>query len=91
MAMMELTAVRRHGSGKEGARKLLSLGKIPGIMYGKGRESRSVEFDRRDLEKFLGVARRGTVIVRVNVQEGAEAKEAYAVLKEVQTNSYNFV
>ena len=86
MAMMELTAVRRHGSGKEGARKLLSLGKVPGIMYGKGRESRSVEFDRRDLEKFLGVARRGTVIVRLNVQEDAEAKEAYAVLKEVQTN-----
>ena len=86
MAMMELTAVRRHGSGKEGARKLLSLGKVPGIMYGKGRESRSVEFDRRDLEKFLGVASRGTVIVRLNVQEDAEAKEAYAVLKEVQTN-----
>jgi large subunit ribosomal protein L25 len=86
MAMMELTAVRRHGSGKEGARKLLSLGKIPGIMYGKGRESRSVEFDRRDLEKFLGVARRGTVIVHVNVKEDAGTKEAYAVLKEVQTN-----
>jgi large subunit ribosomal protein L25 len=86
MAMMELTAVRRHGSGKEGARKLLSLGKIPGIMYGKGRESRSVEFDRRDLEKFLSVARRGTVIVRLNVQEDAETKEAYAVLKEIQTN-----
>ena len=86
MAMMELTAVRRHGSGKEGARKLLSLGKVPGIMYGKGRESRSVEFDRRDLEKFLGVARRGTVIVRLNVQEDAETKEAYAVLKEIQTN-----
>ncbi len=86
MAMMELTAVRRHGSGKEGARKLLSLGKIPGIMYGKGRESRSVEFDRRDLEKFLSVARRGTVIVRLNVREDTETKEAYAVLKEIQTN-----
>jgi large subunit ribosomal protein L25 len=86
MAMMELTAVRRHGSGKEGVRKLLSLGKVPGIMYGKGRESRSVEFDRKDLEKFLGVARRGTVIVRLSVREDSETKEAYAVLKEVQTN-----
>ena len=91
MAMMELTAVRRHGSGKEGARKLLSLGKIPGIMYGKGRESRSVEFDRRDLEKFLSVARRGTVIVRLNVQEDAETKEAYAVLKEIQTSVDLFI
>jgi len=86
MAMMELTAVRRHGSGKEGARKLLSRGKVPGIMYGKGLATRSIEFDRRDLEKFLSVARRGTVIVRMNVQDEAEAKESYAVLKDIQTN-----
>ena len=86
MAMMELTAVRRHGSGKEGARKLLSRGKVPGIMYGKGLATRSIEFDRRDLEKFLSVARRGTVIVRMNVQDEADAKESYAVLKDIQTN-----
>ena len=86
MAMMELAAVRRHGSGKEGARKLLSRGKVPGIMYGKGLASRSIEFDRRDLEKFLSVARRGTVIVRMNVRDEAEAKESYAVLKDIQTN-----
>ena len=86
MAMMELTAVRRHGSGKEGARKILSRGKVPGVMYGKGLESRSIEFDRRDLEKFLGVARRGAVIVRLNVQDRDEAKESYAVVKEIQTN-----
>ncbi|HEU5359601.1 MAG TPA: 50S ribosomal protein L25 [Candidatus Deferrimicrobiaceae bacterium] len=86
MAMMELTAVRRHRSGKEGARKLISLGKVPGVMYGKGLETRAVEFDRRDLEKFLGVARRGTIIVRMNVQDGSETKESFAVLREIQTN-----
>ena len=86
MAMMELAAVRRHGSGKGGARKLLSRGKVPGIMYGKGLATRSIEFDRRDLEKFLSVARRGTVIVRMNVRDEAEAKESYAVLKDIQTN-----
>jgi len=86
MAMMELSAVRRHGSGKEGARKVLSRGKVPGVMYGKGLESRSIEIDRRDLEKFLGVARRGAVIIRLNVQDGAEAKESYVVLKDIQTN-----
>ncbi len=86
MAMMELTAVRRHGSGKEAARKVLSLGKVPGVMYGKGLESRSVEFNRRDLEKFLSVARRGAVIVRLNVQDETETKESFAVIKEIQTN-----
>ncbi|MGB3097248.1 MAG: 50S ribosomal protein L25 [Candidatus Deferrimicrobiaceae bacterium] len=86
MAMIELTAVRRHGSGKEAARKVLSLGKVPGVMYGKGLESRSIEFNRRDLEKFLSVARRGAVIVRLNVQDETEAKESYAVIKDIQTN-----
>jgi large subunit ribosomal protein L25 len=86
MAMIELTAVRRHGSGKEAARKVLFLGKVPGVMYGKGLESRSIEFNRRDLEKFLSVARRGAVIVRLNVQDETEAKESYAVIKEIQTN-----
>lgn len=86
MAMIELTAVRRHGSGKESSRKLLSGGKIPGVMYGKGLESRSIEFERRDLEKFLGVARKGTVIVRMNVADGGETKESFAVLKEIQTD-----
>ncbi|MGB5995430.1 MAG: 50S ribosomal protein L25 [Candidatus Deferrimicrobiaceae bacterium] len=86
MAMIELTAVRRHGSGKEAARKVLFLGKVPGVMYGKGLESRSIEFNRRDLEKFLSVARRGAVIVRLNVKDETEAKESYAVIKEIQTN-----
>ncbi len=86
MAMMELSAVRRQGSGKENARKVLSRGRIPGVMYGKGLESRSIEFDRKDLEKFLGVARRGAVVVRLSVQDGEEAKESFVVLKEIQTN-----
>src|SRR3989337_233462 len=86
MAMMELTAVRRRGSGKEGVRKMFSRGKVPGVMYGKGVATRSIEFDRRDLEEFLAVARRGTVIVRMNMQDEAEGKESYAVLKDVQTN-----
>src|SRR3990172_5513963 len=86
MAMMELTAVRRQGSGKEGVRKMLSGGKVGGVMYGKGLATRSIEFDRRDLEKFLAVARRGTVIVRMNVQDEPEGEESYAVLKDVQTN-----
>jgi len=86
MAMMELTAVRRHGSGKEEVRKLFARGKVPGVMYGKGLATRSIEFNRRDLEKFLAVARRGTVIVRMNMQDEAEGKESYAVLKDVQTN-----
>lgn len=86
MAMMELAAVRRHGTGKEINRKRLAAGRVPGVVYGKRLETRPIEFDRRELEKFLATARRGTVVVKMSVADGAEAKESYAVLKEFQTN-----
>jgi large subunit ribosomal protein L25 len=86
MAMMELAAVRRRDGGKEINRKRRAGGKVPGVIYGKGLETRSLEFDRKPLEKFLDTARHGTVVVKMTVSDGADGKESYAVLKEVQTH-----
>jgi len=86
MAMMELAAVRRRDGGKEINRKRRSGGKVPGVIYGKGLETRSLEFDRKTLEKFLDTARHGTVVVKMTVKDGPDDKESYAVLKEVQTH-----
>ena len=86
MAMMELTADRRQYTGKEINRKRRAEGRIPGVIYGKGLETRPIEFQRRPLEKFLDTARRGTVVVKMTVRDGAEGKESYAVLKETQTH-----
>ena len=86
MAMMELAAARRLDTGKEKNRKRLFQGKVPGVIYGKGIETRTLEFERRELEKFLSTARRGTVIVKMSVTDGAGAKDSFAVLKDVQTD-----
>ena len=86
MAMMDLTAVRRRDGGKEINRKRRAGGKVPGVIYGKGLETRSLEFDRKSLEKFLATARHGTVVVKMTVTDDAGGKESYAVLKEVQTH-----
>ena len=86
MAMMELAAARRLGTGKEKNRKRLFQGKVPGGIYGKGIETRPLEFDRRDLEKFLSTARKGTVVVKMSVADGAGSKESFAVLKDVQSD-----
>lgn len=86
MAMMELTAERRQYTGKEINRKRRAEGKIPGVIYGKGLETRAIEFQRRPLEKFLDTARRGTVVVKMTVQDGTGGKESFAVLKETQTH-----
>jgi large subunit ribosomal protein L25 len=86
MAMMELTADHRQYTGKESNRKRRAEGKIPGVIYGKGLQTRSIEFQRKPLEKFLDTARRGTVVVKMIVQDEAGGKESYAVLKETQTH-----
>jgi len=84
MAMVELSASRRRTAGTGACRKILVGGRVPGVVYGKRLETRSIEFDRKELEKFLVKALRGTVVVRMDIREGEESKEAYTVLKEVQ-------
>ena len=86
MAMVELTADRRRTAGTGNSRKTKARGKVPGVVYGKHLETRSIEFDRRHLEKFLAKARRGTVVVRMEIRDGEEKQESYTVLKEVQAD-----
>jgi len=86
MAMAELSADIRREAGKESNRKRLARGRVPGVIYGKHLPARMLEFDRKGLERFLAAARRGTVVVRLGLRDGGEAREAYAVLKEVQTD-----
>ncbi len=86
MAMVEMAAVRRRDSGKEVNRKRIAQGVVPGVIYGKGVETRSLSFNRKELEKFLAAARTGTVVVKMKVDDGGTATESCAVLKEVQSN-----
>ena len=53
MAMVELRASRRKVAGTGACRKILAGGRVPGVVYGKRLETRALEFDRRELEKFL--------------------------------------
>jgi large subunit ribosomal protein L25 len=48
-----LVAESRTSTGKGVARKLRAAGRIPGVLYGKGRESRPIALDPRALERVL--------------------------------------
>jgi large subunit ribosomal protein L25 len=48
-----LVAESRASTGKGVARKLRAAGRIPGVLYGKGRESRPIALDPRALERVL--------------------------------------
>lgn len=84
MAMVELSASRRRAAGTGVCRKILAGGRVPGVVYGKRLETRPLEFDRKELERYLVKALRGTVVVRMEIRDGEESKEAYTVLKELQ-------
>ena len=86
MAMIELVADSRRDTGKGINRRRRVAGRIPGVIYGRGLETRLIEFDKKVLEKFLETARRGTVVVRMTVQGDGGGKESFAVLKETQSN-----
>ena len=86
MAMMELAAKRRSGTGKGINRRRRAEGWVPGVIYGKGLDTRLIEFDKKVIDKFLETARREAVVVRMVVQDDGKGKESYAVLKEMQSN-----
>ncbi len=53
MAQYSLQVEAREGRGKGVARKLRAAGRIPGVVYGRGKSSHSVACDPKALEKLL--------------------------------------
>jgi large subunit ribosomal protein L25 len=52
-AVKVLTIESREGSGKGAARKLRAADRIPGVLYGAGRESKPVTLDRKAFELLV--------------------------------------
>lgn len=53
MASANLSVAAREISGKGAARSLRREGRVPAVIYGHGREPRSLSINTRDLEKLL--------------------------------------
>ncbi len=53
MASANLSVVARENSGKGAARSLRREGRVPAVIYGHGREPKSLSINTRDLEKLL--------------------------------------
>jgi len=78
-----LTASPRAGAGKGVARSLRRQGKVPAVIYGRGREPESLELDAVALERLLARIRAATTIVDVEVEDRAPVK---ALIREIQRN-----
>ena len=53
MSENALLVQAREGTGKGAARKLRSAGRIPAVLYGRGRETVPIALDPRALEHIL--------------------------------------
>ena len=78
-----LSANTRSVAGKGAARSLRRSGKIPAVVYGRGRVAESLELDAVALERLLTKVRAGNTILDVTV---ADRQPIKALIREIQRN-----
>jgi large subunit ribosomal protein L25 len=79
-----LQVASRSTKGKGAARTLRREGKVPGVIYGHGREAESVAIDTAALNKMLIGISAGTTILDVAVDGRPPVK---ALIREIQRDS----
>src|SRR3954471_16239170 len=79
-----LSAAIRQSTGKGAARSLRRQGKVPGVIYGHGRNAEAVVVDTVALNKMLTGISAGTTIVDVAI-EGRPAVRA--LIREIQRDA----
>ena len=84
MASATLSAEMRSDSGKGVARKLRAAGRVPGIVYGHGREPQSLSVVARDLDKLLGSIAVSSTVVELGLA-GATTK---TLIREIQRHPF---
>ncbi len=77
----DLEAQIRTACGKGVARRLRAQGKVPAVLYGRGREPRPLTIDSRQLGRLLT---RSTRVVNVNYPDESGPVKRQALIKEVQ-------
>jgi large subunit ribosomal protein L25 len=78
-----IVAEVRTGSGKGVARTLRRQGKVPAVIYGRGRSPETLQLDAVALERLLAKIRAASTIVDVNV---SDQKPVKALIREIQRN-----
>jgi large subunit ribosomal protein L25 len=80
-----LSVDRREGAGKGVARKLRAAGRIPGVVYGRGRGSQPVSLDPLLLERALRASEAGmNTLFDLEVRGEKAGGERVVLVKELQ-------
>ena len=84
MASAQLSATPRDGTGKGVARSLRASGRIPGIIYGHGREPQALAIDTRELEKLLSKISAESTVIELTL----DGKSAQTLIREIQRHPF---
>jgi large subunit ribosomal protein L25 len=81
----QLVVERREGTGKGVARKMRAAGRIPGVVYGRGRETVPVSLDPLLLDRALRASEAGmNTLFDLEVRGDARRGERVVLVKELQ-------
>lgn len=84
MAPATLSAEARSETGKGVARKLRAAGKVPGVVYGHGRETQALTLVARELEKLLSSIAAGSTVVELSLGNATTK----TLIREVQRHPF---
>ena len=80
MSVESLSVSSRQGSGKGGARKLRAAGQVPGVLYGEGADSQSIQLDATRFERLMRAGAHHR-LMDVSIDNGTTIK---ALVREIQ-------
>jgi large subunit ribosomal protein L25 len=84
MASATLSAEVRNDRGKGVARKLRAAGRVPGVVYGHGREPQSLSLVARDLDKLLSHIAAGSTVIELTLGSGTTK----TLIREIQRHPF---
>jgi large subunit ribosomal protein L25 len=84
MASASLSAEARSDRGKGVARKLRAAGRVPGVVYGHGREPQSLSLVARDLDKLLSQIAAGSTVIELTLGRATTK----TLIREIQRHPF---
>lgn len=81
---IEVTAFPRTNEGKGASRRLRATGRVPGVVYGAGKDAQSVEFDHKALLRHLKLEAFHASILDLTV----EGKKDRVLLRDFQMHPW---
>jgi large subunit ribosomal protein L25 len=81
---LKINAQPRTESGRNAVKKIKRAGFVPAVIYGAKDPSQNIQVVERELAKLLGRASSESVLVDVEIQDGAATRNRTALIQEVQ-------